>query len=603
MENKKINLIKPLSWVFILLIVERLYTNLIYIFLDILKHIEPAKSRLFLSNDLARVILTILLLIGYVTVSRQRLFQNVKGLKNKEIILLVFKCFCLFVIIDIVLRVIFVSTAIDAYIIGFADYKKNLPQLEAIFMPRYYPRFFTLSRLIISPIFEEIFFRRVMYDSIKRQSNSFIVAVILSSICFAMIHFNSNQNAIDNSRHLLLTFFVGIILSYCYERGGSIIPSMILHFMWNFCGHLDDSILPQYRSIFHLFLFLISLSIIGYVFVKYLCMLQSRQTSNKILNNSSKLLSRLRRKALLPILFFSCLFESLIVMQTIIMIFRLSVDYKIVWYASIQLAFFVVAVLYVRDCHVSLSDVLVKKSVNLNWSLIVKFLCATFVLCFVFFYLPNVSRFGSVISFFKNNNAVLDLSIFNVTDSSPIAFIIFIFIAPIIEQMIFKFGVHHFTKNKSRIIPIAMFVSFVVLCYAFVCSIIIPIAMFVSFVVFGLLYTLRLEFTLTELTVIFCIKLFLLYVHEKSESMLTCVVLQLFITVILFLNRYLFFVYSAPVFSALASVSVVVLGFTLIDFLRRRKLDIEHKADEVVSLDERTGNAEKAVVESSDLDE
>ena len=586
MENKKINLIKPLSWVFILLIVERLYINLIYIFLDILKHIEPAKSRLILSNDLARVILTILLLIGYVTVSRQRLFQNVKGLKNKGIILLVFKCFCLFVITDIVLRVIFVSTAIDAYIIGFADYKKNLPQLEAIFMPRYYPRFFTLSRLIISPIFEEIFFRRVMYDSIKRQSNSFIVAVILSSICFAMIHFNSNQNAIDNSRHLLLTFFVGIILSYCYERGGSIIPSMILHFMWNFCGRLDDSILPQYRSIFHFFLFLISLSIIGYVFVRYLLKLYKKhvvsQEATHLVEMSSQVshasssnnrLQDLKTKGILGLVFFSCLFESLIVMQTIIMIFRLSVDYKIVWYASIQLAFFVVAVLYVRDCHASLSDVLVKKSVYLNWPLIVKFLCATFVLCFVFFYLPNVSRFGSVISYFKNNNAVLDLSIFNFADGSPIAFIIFIFIAPIIEQMIFKFGVQHFTKNKSRIIPIAMFVSFVVLCYAFVCSIIIPIAMFVSFVVFGLLYTLRLGFTFTELTVIFCVKLFLLYAYKKSESMLTCVVLQFFITVILFLNRYLFFVYSAPLFSALASVSVVVLGFTLIDFLRRRKLD------------------------------
>ena len=58
-----------------------------------------------------------------------------------------------------------------------------------------------------------------------------------------------------------------------------------------------------------------------------------------------------------------------------------------------------------------------------------------------------------------------------------------------------------------------------------------------------------------------------------------------------------------PLFSALASVSVVVLGFTLIDFLRRRKLDIEHKADEVVSLDVGIESAEKAVVESSDLDE
>ena len=226
---------------------------------------------------------------------------------------------------------------------------------------------------------------------------------------------------------------------------------------------------------------------------------------------------------------------------------------------------FFVAVLYVRDCHATSSrNVLVKKNLYIDWNVIVKFLCATFVLCFVFFYLPNVSRFGSVIRFFRNNSFALDLSIFNVADSSPIAFIIFVFIAPIIEQMIFKFGVHHFTKNKSRIIPIAMFISFVV---------------------FGLLYTLRLGFTLTELTVIFCVKLFLLYAYKKSESMLTCVVLQVFITVILFLNRYLFFVYSAPVFSALASVSVVVLGFTLIDFLRRRKLDTEYGVDEVAALD------------------
>ena len=521
-------------------------------------------------------IIAIFLFVLYLRVVPQSVFPKNKSLETK-VFLLIFKCFCLCRVISFISYIVFYQTNINLIFKYFADYKNNVPILEPVFMLHQYSKPYILAVVIIAPICEEIIYRRVIYDSIKRQSHSFVVAAIISSICFAVPHFNFNENIIYNYRLIASTFLHGLVLSYCYEKGNRILPCMIIHFLWNFLAMIENNLHDTYNILLQLFLFLISLAVIIYVFVRYLLTLYKKhvvsQEATHLVEMSSHIshasssnnrLQDLKTKGILGLVFFSCLFESLIVMQTIIMIFRLSVDYKIVWYASIQLAFFVVAVLYVRDCHVSLSDVLVKKSVNLNWSLIVKFLCATFVLCFVFFYLPNVSRFGSVISFFKNNNAVLDLSIFNVTDSSPIAFIIFIFIAPIIEQMIFKFGVYGFVKSKSRIIPIAMFVSFVV---------------------FGLLYTLRLGFTLTELTVIFCINLFLLYAYKKSESILTCVVLQVFITVILFLNRYLFFVYSAPVFSALASVSVVVLGFTLIDFLRRRKLDTEHGVDEVVALD------------------
>ena len=577
MENKTINSLESLIW----LLYIPIYFVFSYAVYFVTRDLIGWRNYLpYLSGSIAVVVIAIFLFIGYLKFVPQSVFSKDASLKRKETIFLIFLASFLLVVIYFIIEIIFYPTNIKGYFSVFSYYKLYSPNLNAIFQPHYYTKFakFELElMLILAPIFEEITYRRVIYDSIKRQSHSFIVAALISTICFAVPHFNQNENAIYNAHHLVCVFCVGLVLSYCYEKTKRILPCMIVHCLANARIAFLRQLQVRYDWLFPLFLFLISLSIIGYVFVRYLLKLYKKHAASlettKLLEMSSHIshasssnnrLQDLKTKGILGLVFFSCLFESLIVMQTIIMIFRLSVDYKIVWYASIQLAFFVVAVLYVRDCHVSLSDVLVKKSVNLNWSLIVKFLCATFVLCFVFFYLPNVSRFSSVISFFKNNNAVLDLSIFNFSDSSPIAFIIFIFIAPIIEQMIFKFGVHHFTKSKSRIIPIAMFVSFVV---------------------FGLLYTLRLGFTLTELTVIFCVKLFLLYVHEKSESMLTCVVLQLFITVILFLNRYLFFVYSAPVFFALASVSVVVLGFTLIDFLRRKKLDTEHGVDEVVALD------------------
>ena len=592
MENKIINSLKSLIWLLYLPIYFVFFYAVYFITLDLIGWRDYLP---YSTGSIAVVVIAIFLFIGYLKFVPQSVFSKDASLKRKETIFLIFLASFLLVVIDFIIEIIFYPTAIKTYFSVFSYYKLYSPNLNAIFQPHYYAKFELVVMLILAPIFEEIIYRRVIYDSIKRQSHSFIAAALISSICFAVIHFHPNENAIYNTQYLVTVFCVGLVLSYCYEKTKRILPCMIVHCLINARISFLEQLQVRYDLLFSLFLFLISLSIIGYVFVRYLLTLYKKhvvsQEATHLVEMSSQVshassndnpLQILIRKALLPILFFSCLFESLIVMQTIIMIFRLSVDYKIVWYASIQLAFFVVAVLYVKDCHVSLSDVLVKKSVNLNWPLIVKFLCATFVLCFVFFYLPNISRFGSVIRFFRNNNVALDLSIFNVADSSPIAFLIFIFIAPIIEQMIFKFGVHHFTKNKSRIIPIAMFVSFVV---------------------FGLLYTLRLGFTLTELTVIFCVKLFLLYAYKKSESMLTCVVLQFFITVILFLNRYLFFVYSALVFSTVASVSVVVLGFTLIDFLRRKKLDTEHKADEVAALDERTGNAEKAVVESSDLDE
>ena len=568
MENKKLNLLKPLSWVFILLAFRRLQAILVSILFYIFRYIEPAKSRMFLCNGLSKLILATILIIGYLTITQQSIFQK-NNISSKATFFLMFTCLCLYFIIEGILTTIWVCVhySTSNFIERFEWYK-YMSSTDDFFKQFYFVKFYIFDVLIVAPISEEIIYRRVIYDSMKRQSHSVSVAIIFSSAIFALVHFRMGEyNLYSNIRQCVFAFLLASILSYCYEKTGRILPSILIHFTVNGCAVLHNYIRGIYSFICTMFLFMFGLSIVLYLFIRYLVKLKKKPVSPVHIsqqpevymelsatssNNCPKLFSRLKSKALLPILFLSCLFESLIVMQTIIMIFRLSVDYKIVWYASIQLAFFVVAVLYVRDCHVSLSDVLVKKSVNLNWSLIVKFLCATFVLCFVFFYLPNVSRFGSVISFFKNNNAVLDLSIFNFSDSSPIAFIIFIFIAPIIEQMIFKFGVHHFAKSKSRIIPIAMFVSFVV---------------------FGLLYTLRLRFTLTELTVIFCVKFFLLYAYKKSESILTCVVLQFFITVILFLNRYLFFVYSMPLFSALASVGVLVLGFTVMDFLRRRKLD------------------------------
>lgn len=91
------------------------------------------------------------------------------------------------------------------------------------FSPAFYYQ--TFSMLILSPIFEELFFRKFLLKKLL-QRNRKNIAIIISSICFALIHFETPYN-------LIPTFIFGVISSLIYINTQKIGYSILIHFLIN----------------------------------------------------------------------------------------------------------------------------------------------------------------------------------------------------------------------------------------------------------------------------------------------------------------------------------------------------------------------------------
>lgn len=82
---------------------------------------------------------------------------------------------------------------------------------------------FFIEIAILPAIFEELLFRKVMLNGAKKYGTVF--SIIFTAVMFGLIHMNIPQaiNAV----------FIGIVFAYVVIKTGSIIPSMILHFVNN----------------------------------------------------------------------------------------------------------------------------------------------------------------------------------------------------------------------------------------------------------------------------------------------------------------------------------------------------------------------------------
>lgn len=82
-----------------------------------------------------------------------------------------------------------------------------------------------ISTLLIAPIVEELFYRKFLLDKLLRK-NKPILAIIVSSICFSIMH-------IETPNNLIPTFISGIILGIIYLKTKRIGYCIILHFIVN----------------------------------------------------------------------------------------------------------------------------------------------------------------------------------------------------------------------------------------------------------------------------------------------------------------------------------------------------------------------------------
>lgn len=82
-----------------------------------------------------------------------------------------------------------------------------------------------LSAGIISPVYEEIFYRGFLYRWLRTRTKTGW-ALIISSLIFTAAHFPT-LNAMP------VNFLSGIVFAWTYERSGSVLPAMIIHGTFN----------------------------------------------------------------------------------------------------------------------------------------------------------------------------------------------------------------------------------------------------------------------------------------------------------------------------------------------------------------------------------
>ena len=80
------------------------------------------------------------------------------------------------------------------------------------------------SVAVLAPIFEEIFFRGFLYQALRKRIGPW-AGVFATAGLFAVIHPSPFQTS--------LIFPLGLLLAYLVEKTGSLIPSIVLHFLTN----------------------------------------------------------------------------------------------------------------------------------------------------------------------------------------------------------------------------------------------------------------------------------------------------------------------------------------------------------------------------------
>ncbi len=99
------------------------------------------------------------------------------------------------------------------------------------------------SIVIVAPIVEEFLFRGTLQTYLKRSFTK-KTAIILSSMCFALFHF-STQQGFGNLSLIPSLFVFSCFLGYIYERQGSLYASIGLHMAFNFASGIRILLSPE----------------------------------------------------------------------------------------------------------------------------------------------------------------------------------------------------------------------------------------------------------------------------------------------------------------------------------------------------------------------
>lgn len=126
---------------------------------------------------------------------------------------------------------ILMGSLIGNFISIFHETSDNINQTAAVSYSHNYPilAFFILG--IVGPVCEELTYRVGLYSFLRRINK--YLAIGVSAVIFALIHFSFKQDAIINELWSLPSYLVsGVILALAYEHRGPAC-SMVAHILYN----------------------------------------------------------------------------------------------------------------------------------------------------------------------------------------------------------------------------------------------------------------------------------------------------------------------------------------------------------------------------------
>ncbi|MCL2055382.1 MAG: CPBP family intramembrane metalloprotease [Oscillospiraceae bacterium] len=84
-----------------------------------------------------------------------------------------------------------------------------------------------LAAIVAAPVCEEIVMRRFMIEACYSRKLSPLVFIVLSSLIFALMH-DPGSGA-----YMTVTFFVGVVLAFCYHNSGIVLYVITAHSAFN----------------------------------------------------------------------------------------------------------------------------------------------------------------------------------------------------------------------------------------------------------------------------------------------------------------------------------------------------------------------------------
>ena len=136
-----------------------------------------------------------------------------------------------------------VTSLLMSLIMMFApDVMNEYSQMVEISGMTSYSLLWFIGTLILPPVTEEIIFRGLIMNYLRRGGAGFIVANLIQAVCFGIYH----QNLVQGIYAALL----GILLGYLAHRYRSLLAPMFLHFLFNLFGtvlvEFENAFIPSY---------------------------------------------------------------------------------------------------------------------------------------------------------------------------------------------------------------------------------------------------------------------------------------------------------------------------------------------------------------------